>query len=74
MAADDNMSIDKKEEHDEREGSDDSMDSMPEGEGEGEGEPGAMPEVTGQVKRKGGRKPVCPCHVSCIYLHELTIL
>lgn len=58
MAADDNMSIDKKEEHDEREGSDDSMDSMPEGEGEGDGETGAMPEVTGQVKRKGGRKPI----------------
>ena len=71
MAADDNMSIDKKEEHDDREGSDDSMDSMPEGEGEGEGEHGAMPEVTGQVKRKGGRKPVCtlPC---MIYLPAYT--
>jgi len=63
MAADDNMSIDKKEEHDEREGSDDSMDSMAEGEGDGEGELGALPEATSQVKRKGGRKPVCIYYV-----------
>ncbi|KAH8595715.1 hypothetical protein B0O99DRAFT_652133 [Bisporella sp. PMI_857] len=48
------MSIDKKEsERDgEREGSDDSMDSTP------EAETGAPQEVTGQVKRKGGRKPI----------------
>jgi len=58
MAAEEIMSIDKKEEHYDREGSDDSMDSMPEGELEGDGDLGAAPEVTGQVKRKGGRKPV----------------
>jgi len=68
MAADNNMSIDKKEEHDEREGSDDSMDSMPEGEGDGDGEIGAAPESTGQVKRKGGRKPVRICFVRSGYM------
>ena len=57
------MSIDKKEP--EREGSDDSMGSTP------EGDPGALqdhleihdhpdnPDNVGQPKRKGGRKPVC---------------
>ena len=57
------MSIDKKEP--EREGSDDSMGSTP------DGDPGALqdlheihdhpdnPDNVGQPKRKGGRKPVC---------------
>ncbi|KAG9247635.1 hypothetical protein BJ878DRAFT_434990, partial [Calycina marina] len=51
MATEEIMSIDKKE-HDEREGSDDSMDSTP------EAELGPSAEGTAQVKRKGGRKPI----------------
>lgn len=47
----DNMSIDKKEQ--DREGSDDSMDSTP------EAETGVPQENAAQQKRKGGRKPVC---------------
>lgn len=59
MAENDNMSIDKKEL--DREGSDDSMDSILEGENPDElgTSQGNLENPVGQQKRKGGRKPVC---------------